>query len=320
MYTLINTVSENQILSEFASPAELKAFYRACHADGVEYIRSGNDDRGIIQPGMAIGCHLLFYTDWVDFWRGNTPELMRKFGSAKVVESVYMSKNRDQFIDQFREDMDYAEKMGVKYAVFHVSDVSIEEGYTYRWLHTDKEVIDAAAELINLLTDGKNYSFELLFENLWWKGFSMADPDLTRYMLDQIHYEKKGIMLDTGHLMNTNRALRNQDEACDYIHQCLDAHGYLCRYIRGMHLHQSISGAYVEEAIKHSPPQEPDFYKSFSQAYGHILKIDTHQPFTARGVKDLIARIAPEYLVYELSAPNREKKIELSDIQYRALI
>ena len=268
---------------------------------------------------MAVGCHLIFYSDWVDFWRGNKPALIRKFGTPEIIRSVYSAKNRDEFIAQFKEDMDYAEKIGVKYAVFHVSDVSLEEGYSYRWEHTDMEVIDASIELLNLLTEGEKYSFELLLENLWWKGFSMTDPYMTEYMLDKINYENKGIMLDTGHLLNTNRALRSQDEACDYIHRCLDEHGQLCKYIRGVHLHQSISGKYVEESFKHIPVLGPDFYENFARSYEHILKIDTHQPFTAKGVKGLIDRISPEYLVYELSAPDRKGKIRLCNIQHEAI-
>jgi hypothetical protein len=219
MVTLVNVVSENRSLGEFSASGDMEKYIHACHADGVEFIRCGPDDRKIIRPDMAVGCHLIFYSDWVDFWRGNENALMRKFGSPETVRSVYSAKNRDEFIAQFKSDMDYAESMGVKYAVFHVSDVSIEEGYTYKWEHTDKEVIDASAELINILTDGTRYSFKLLLENLWWKGFSMTDPGLTRYMLDKIHYENKGIMLDTGHLMNTNRLLRSQQEACDYINR-----------------------------------------------------------------------------------------------------
>ena len=319
MRTLINVVNEKRSLEDFSSSEEFETFYMACHADGVEYIRCGYDDRNIIKPSMAVGCHLIFYSDWVDFWTGNKAALMRKFGSGEIISSVYSAKNRDEFIAQFKEDMEFSEKIGVEYAVFHVSDVSLEEGYTYRWEHTDREVIDASIELLNILTEGEKYSFQLLLENLWWKGFSMTDPYLTEYMLDKLRYENKGIMLDTGHLMNTNLALRSQDEACDYIHRCLDRHGDLCSYIKGVHLHMSITGAYVEEAIKNPPPLDPDYYKSFSQSYEHILKIDTHQPFTAKGVGELIERISPDYLVYELAAQDRQEKIRLCDIQHKAL-
>ena len=176
MYRLINAVSENSILSQYENSAALEEYYRSCGCDGLEVIRCGEDDRKIVTPDMVVGCHLVFYSDWVDFWLGREDRLKYKFGSDDVIRQMYMCDNRDDFIAQFKADMDYAQRMGAKYAVFHVSDVSIDEGYTYTWEHTDKEVIDASIEMLNICTDGADYSFELLLENLWWKGFSFTDP------------------------------------------------------------------------------------------------------------------------------------------------
>lgn len=50
-------------------------------------------------------------------------------------------------------------------------------------------------------------------------------PEMTRRLLDQIHYPKKGIMLDTGHLMHTNLELRTEEEAIGYILEKIKAHG-----------------------------------------------------------------------------------------------
>lgn len=319
MYTLINEVSENQILSDMGSSADMQRYIEACGVDGLEVIRCGDDERGIITPDMVVGCHLVFYSDWVDYWRGNEPALQYKFGSRETMETMYMAKNREEFIAQFRADMEYAERMGVRYAVFHVSDVSIDEGYSYRWEHSDKAVIDASAELLNLLTDGQGYSFELLLENLWWKGFSMTNPHLTAYMLDAVHYEKKGIMLDTGHLMNANLDLTSQEDGVRYIHRILDAHGELTQYIRGVHLHQSVSGAYVRQALQHIPPHDPDYFHAFAEAYTHILQIDTHQPFTTPAIRSVIDRLEPAYLVHELSVRSRAERIEKTRLQARML-
>ena len=319
MYRLINAVSENSILSQYENSAALEAYYRSCGCDGLEVIRCGEDECKIVTPDMVVGCHLVFYSDWVDFWLGREDRLKYKFGSDDVIRQMYMCDNREDFIAQFKADMDYAQRMGAKYAVFHVSDVSIDEGYTYTWEHTDKEVIDASIELLNICTDGADYSFELLLENLWWKGFSFTDPDLTKYMLDKVHYENKGIMLDTGHLMNANTSIRSQAEGCDYIHRCLDEHGELSKYIRGMHLHQSVSGAYVEEAIKNPPPHDYDYFRSFAEAYDHILTIDTHKPFTDPAIRGVVERIAPEYLCHELSAKDNAEKAEFTRLQNAVL-
>lgn len=76
--------------------------------------------------------------------------------------------------------------------VFHVSDVSIEEGYTYHWLHTNQEVIDAAVEVINLILGTETWPFEFLVENQWWPGFTFTEPEETVRLLEGIRLQGKG--------------------------------------------------------------------------------------------------------------------------------
>lgn len=311
MYRIMNAVSEEHCLRPFASCEEFRAMFASAGCDGVEVIRDGEDERKIVLPEYVIGCHLMFYSDWVDYYRGNEERLRWKFGSREVLEQYYGPGGVDGLISRFSADMDYAERMGAKYAVFHVSDVSLDECFSYRWEHTDKEVIDASCELLNTLLRGKNYSFELLLENLWWKGFSFTDPAMTEYMLSNVNYPRLGIMLDTGHLMNSNPDIRSQAEGCRYIEKMLDAHGELCKYIRGMHLHQSVSGEYLKQALKNIPPHDSDFFRYFASCYTHVLQIDTHRPFTAPEASDMVQRIAPEYLVHELSESDIQEKIRL---------
>ena len=304
----VNFVNEERSLAPFADAATIRAYIASCGVDGLEPIRCGEEPRGLLQPDMVTGVHLVFYSDWVDFWRGDEAKLRYKFGSREVLRQLYLCEDREGFVAQFRADMDWAQRMGARYAVFHVSDVSVDEGLSYRWEHTDREVIDASCELLNLLTDGQDYDFELLLENLWWPGFRFTDPATTEYLLGRVHYPKTGILLDTGHLMNTNRAIRSQAEGCAYIRRCLDAHGSLAKLVRGVHLHQSVSGAYVEEALKHVPPHDPDYFRSFASSYEHIRRIDTHRPFTDPAVRELVERIDPAYLTHELAARGYEEK------------
>ncbi len=315
MDKLVHMVNDFYTLKQFRDATDVRAFYRAYGCNGLEVILGDQRQDQKILPDMVIGCHLLFYSDWLDFWRQDIPALNKKFGSQEVWQGFYRAKGREEFLAQFRRDLAYAQQMNVKYVVFHVSDVSIEEGYTYQWLHRDEEVIDAAAEVINLLFDGSNYTFDLLLENLWWPGLSLTNPMMTKRLLDQVHYPNKGLLLDTGHLMNTNLDLRSPEEACAYIHHILLEHGSLKDYIRGVHLHQSITGAYVKASFKQIPDLAADFYQRFAQGYRHILQIDTHQPWVASGVKGLIQEIAPEYLVYELVAPDRQRLAELLALQ-----
>lgn len=192
----------------------------------------------------------------------------------------------------------------------------VEEGFTYHWRHTHEEVIDAAAEVINLLLGDRAWPFDFLVENQWWPGFTFTMPALTRCLLDGIQYENKGIMLDTGHLMNANLELRTQEEGADWVSRMLEEHGGLGSMVRGIHLHQSLSGAYVKAHTGSLPDPWPvDYAEQFCQSYQHILSIDTHRPWTTPAVRALVERIAPEWLVHELSAANRAERDKRLEIQ-----
>ena len=268
---------------------------------------------------MVVGYHLIFYPDWLDFWNENVAALNRKFGAPNIWKDFYLGSGRGSLVSQLHADLQRAESFGAKYVVFHVSDVSIEEGYTYHWEHTDQEVIGAAVELINLLLDGRDYSFEFLMENLHWPGFTFTSPELTEELIYRVNYPKKGIMLDIGHLMCTDMEIKDQADGCRYVHRMLDEHGELCRYIRGVHLHQSVTGGYVKQSLENLPVLKQDYYERFAESYGHIRRIDTHQPFDSSEVRRLVERISPEYLVHEINAGSLEEKKALIRIQQNAL-
>jgi hypothetical protein len=127
-------------------------------------------------------------------------------------------------------------------------------------------------------------------------------------------------MLDTGHLMHTNNDLSTQEEAVKYIHAALDAHGELCRYIKGVHLQQSLTGEYVRRLIKSPAPLfEGTYYERMGQMYPYINGMDTHLPFTAKGVRGLVERISPDYLTYEFITRGREEQEEFISRQNAAL-
>ena len=204
---------------------------------------------------------------------------------------------------QFRDDLAYAVSLGTPYVVFHVSDISLEETYTYRWLHTDEEVLDCSLEFINELLRGVEPSFDFLVENQWWPGFTFTEPQKTEYLLSKIRYPRVGIMLDTGHLMNSNLRIRNQSQGIDYILDMIRSHGSLARYIKGMHFHQSVSGAYVRKNTGKVPEDLPeDYFEAFAVQYSHIQKIDTHRPWTDPDCVRIIDEVCPEYLTHELSS------------------
>lgn len=319
MIKLINMPLIDDILWEYDSSPVLRRMCESYGCQGIEAIWGGEGYTFPLDKTLIKGWHLGFYCDWLDFWKEDEEALLRKFGSESSFKDFYQGDSKTAFLQSLSLDLDRAAQAGAEYVVFHVSDVSVEEGYTYKWIHSDEEVVDRAAEIINLLLDGKNYKFKFLMENLHWAGFNFTNPQITKRLLRQVNYNNKGIMLDIGHLMCTNLELRNEKEGIDYVYRMLDEHGILCRYIKGIHLHQSLSGEYVKANTVLNPELPKDYMEKFSKGYQHILKIDTHRPFTCTDIGKLVKRIGPEYLVHELAATDRKEKEQLLKIQVETL-
>jgi len=296
---------------------ELGAELEKYGCDGIEGIWGGEDIPEDFPSETVIGYHLIFYPDWLDFYRERNDVLIRKFGNPEMVKMFFGGFEKDVLIGQYRADLQRAKKLGASYVVFHVSDVSVEESYTYQWLHSNGEVIEASVELINTILEGEDWPFAFLVENQWWPGFTFTEPAETRMLLDGIRYKNKGILLDTGHLMNTCPQLRTQSEGAAYIHTMLDRHGELTEWIRGVHLHHSLSGEYVLSYTgKDCLPVLPeDYMERYGVNYGHILKIDQHLPWTDSSVRSVIERIQPEYLTHELAGGNRLERLKMLEQQ-----
>ncbi len=305
---------------EYRSWSALRKELRKLGLDGIEGIWGGEDIPSDFPQDLLTGYHLTFYPDWLDFYREDYTALKQKFGNLDAVREFYGGTGAEILIKLYQDDLARAIALGASYVVFHVSDVSIEEGYTYRWLHTDEDVLDASAEIINILLDGVAADFDFLVENQWWPGFTFTEPKKTARLMDKITYPHKGILLDTGHLMNTNMNLTTQAEGLEYIHAMLDLHGSLSSMIRGVHLHQSISGSYVSEHTGKLPHDLPDEYiRRFGVSYEHILKIDQHLPWTDDNVAALLERISPRYVTHELTAAGYRERLKAVQKQMQTI-
>ena len=147
---------------------------------------------------------------------------------------------------------------------------------------------------------------------------TMKDLDITRRVMEGIEYEKKGIMLDFGHYMNTNTLLRTPEQGVAYIHHMLDRHekaGYpITDWIKGVHLQMSLGGKYVmdhkrlwKKGITYLDFDTIPFWDLHRMAYEHAGKMDQHLPFLAEGVKELVERIDPEYITFEFVQRSKEE-------------
>lgn len=319
MKHLVNTVSENFWLEQYKDKADMNKFISDCLCDGCEVIRGGEDTTGIYDKNNVIGVHLFFYPAWLDFWNNDIEKLKLHFGTQEVWEGYYRAKNRDEFLLPYRADMEYAEEMGAEYVVFHVNDVSNEEVITYEWEHSDEEVIRAVAEIVNELTRGKTYHFKLLFENLFTPGMMLLKPAETALMLELTDYDNKGILMDTGHLMCAPQNIISEEQGIDFVLETVRNHGELAKEFKALHLHKSTTGEYIQKHKSLDIIPKEDFYERWSQGYDIILNIDMHQPFENPRVQEILELVEPEYVTHEISAKNREEKLEKVLVQMKAL-
>lgn len=294
----INFTTSSADVERFQSAGELSQLLQGF--DGVELMYFGEDEKQLLPPGRVLGLHMNSHNHWLDFWNRDEAALIREYDDLDTCRACFGGTlDPELLVTEFRRDHALAKRFGARYMVYHVSDCALEECFTYRFRHTDEEVIDAACDLINQATAGMDSEVALLLENLWLPGLRFTDPALTARLLNGIRYPNKGLMLDTGHLLHTRLDLETQAEGVAYIHSLLDAHGDLRQAIRGVHLNQSLTGAYCRQVMAAPPSLGSTYAQRSTSMFYHAFAVDQHRPFTDPGVKGLLERIDPEFCTFE---------------------
>ncbi len=317
MKTLFNLTTDPEDLLRYRDSADLETALQGF--DGLELMHCGPDTRGIVQAPFVTGLHMSLFGSWLDFWNGDRAAVLKEFDNEENVRNCFGGTDPLAILRRFQEDLDQAQAYGAEYVVFHVADCGMREVFTRKFRHSHREVIRGACEVLNLLFEGRNTGPALLLENLWYPGLDFTEPDMTALLLEGIRYPNKGIMLDTGHLLHTDPHIRSQQEGLAYIRRLLDAHGDLTKWIRGVHLNQSITGAYMRRAQARPPVFKDTYQERQWQLLEYVMQVDTHKPYACSGVDELIGRIDPEYLVFELITRSRTEHRQALWIQRQAL-
>ena len=306
MKKIMNFTTSHFDLDRYKDNADLKDMYRKHGLDGIELMQSGEDDKEIVSIDDVIGVHLKYFHYWTPVWNNDTAAMLAEYDSLENCEMVFGGIGREGLISAHTKNIDFAKNQSPEYAVFHVADINLQESITRNYSSTDKEVIDAVIELVNEVLPPQNADFTLLFENLWWPGLTMKDPEMKEHLFDKVNYKNCGIMLDIGHLLHTNTSIRSLEEGIDYIYSVLSNYENL-DFVKGIHLHQTLSGQYVEEILKNPIELEGDFKERYLQTSRHIMNIDYHKPFLSKRIKELVSYIDPRYLVFEFISSTREE-------------
>ena len=293
--------------------------------DGIELQIIDDPEEGLIDPALVVGLHMACVPCWYALWAGDEKGLLDEFGTLEEAERYYGGPlTRETLLNKFRRDLYWADRFSAEYLVFHIAESRVIESFTEDYLRTDEEICKTCAEILDTLFADRPASQLLLLENLWQPGMNLRRPEITRDMLAAVKYPNKGIMLDTGHLMNTNTAVNTQEQGLAWIHRVLDAHksaGFdLCSAVRGMHLNASISGALAERVKKDPPKLEGSYQDRTSKMFFHVFERDQHKPFVVSGVKELVEHLSPDYLTTEIISFDLDDRREKNMLQLESLL
>ena len=319
LINLSNASTDIEMMTE-KGPEGMVDFLQTHGIDGIELLDCGGWGfpwDGKLPPRDTVKTmHLIFWPDWIDFWKNDQPALVDSYGSMENVYNIY-GKNRDEWLGKFRVNLKQAGALKVPYAVFHVANARGSEIYKRSFHYSSREVIEAALEVVNELSTYVPKGCRLLFENIFWPGLNYQEPALAARLLEGFKGEG-GLLLDTGHLMNMNWSLQNEKEAADYIVNILKNLGELQKEIYEVHLHCSFSGKFAE-SCRRTAMEKRGTTPTSSEIMDYIIKIDQHMPFRTSQCQRIFELINPKVLVHEFIPRDLNDLAGKIDCQMQAL-
>lgn len=276
----------------------LPGYLEECHLQGVELFVYGTEafpNNFELYKKHTVGVHLKFWPDWLTFWKGEEELLRESYPTDEDISRSFGGLTREAWLEYVKANIKTALLYEPEYLVWHVAHCSIKEIYTYEHVHNSHEVLEATLELYREVKTIIPDQVTVLFENLWWPGLNLTEPTEAEYFFHALKGEKVGIMLDTGHLLNTNVAIRTEQEGVEYLCRSVEALGNIKSYIKGLHLSRSLSGEYHGKVL---PVEERRL--DMRSVGKHISQLDHHHCFEAASLKPFIDLVKPEYVVHEL--------------------
>ena len=268
--------------------------------DGIEQLIYDNN-MILKYKELTIGVHLEYWSYWKDFWWNNQQRLDYIFESNEEKKHYYKAQNIYEWIEYIKKNITLALNLKPQYLVWHVSEANVQEIFTYNFYYNDRQVLLATSEVFNEVAKIIPDNVLILFENLWWPGLRLNSMENVVYFFEKLKHNNVGIMLDTGHLMNTNINLTSELEASIFIKDIVNNLGSFASLIKGVHLNCSLSGQYQKKFIE----QQFKFCEfDKHRLWEHIIKIDKHEIFQTKAPSFLIDYIQPQYVVHELAYDN----------------
>lgn len=235
--------------------------------DGIEQLIYDNN-MILKYKESTIGVHLEYWSYWIDFWWNNQQRLDYIFESNEEKKHYYKAQNIYEWIEYIKKNITLALNLKPQYLVWHVSEANVQEIFTYNFYYNDRQVLLATSEVFNEVAKIIPDNVLILFENLWWPGLRLNSMENVVYFFEKLKHNNVGIMLDTGHLMNTNINLTSELEASIFIKDIVNNLGSFASLIKGVHLNCSLSGQYQKNLLN----SNLNFVNLINIDYGNILQ------------------------------------------------
>lgn len=246
--------------------------------------------------------HLPYATDWygpITGLRPSAPGL-----DVNTLRYRHYGRDKEGMVDALRLAIDSAAVLDPVYGVIHASSGNMDELFTPTFSDPDDKVVLRLTEVLNDVVahypDGEP-PFTLVLENTWWPGLRLNDNDVYGLIEENIEFTDWGVNLDTGHLLVTSRRSTDEETALRILNGYVDdfCDGLMDRiFVTHLHLNTTAallnSGRYVDDPSLSYDERE-------AMIFPYVLSIDTHTHFTDPAVKDLVARIDPDFVVHEIS-------------------
>ena len=289
--------------------AKAKAFCDGRYADGLELL-TGYEPVDPSFKDFVGSVHLPYAADWYGPATGKRP--VDPSAEPSTVRYRYYGRDMEGIVESVRTAIEMAAPMEPGYGVFHACSASIDELLCDDYSDSDTDVIDVLAEIMNDAVSsfpGGEPPFTIAFENTWWPGLRMTDSSGYRRLTSKLEFEDWCICLDTGHLLFSMKGTDDEREALEVLNRCVDGYSSdLMQRIVTMHLHVNTSRKALKSLSNPDSASIP-LEERMSQAYKLIGNVDQHRPFSDPGVKDLVERISPDYIVHEMGAVVIEDQI-----------
>ena len=323
MERLLNISTHSGELKMFADSWEQAGkFLEHWDFDGFELYPVSKYPFYCIPQQLISGIHLRFFIILAPIWRGDKQRLLKIFGDWRTVEHFYGGRNAEWIATFYAGQLDLVEWLGCSYVVFHPVHCELEYIYSWKFPWKINDTLDLCAEVLNAATRQSSFTGKICFENLWWPGsFRLDSAAEFDYLLSRVEHPNCGIVLDIGHLLNTNPKLRDEREATSYVLAHLDHLGEIIRHIHVVHLSKSLSGNYIRKTRSISQPfaKNQTFWECLDQARHHVGCIDRHEPFATPLIGTVLERLDPAHVVFEFTWSDKAQWEGKIAVQKKAL-